>query len=86
MRAWYYNGQRYYKRNYKEGLKHGEWIWWYDNGQKKYTGHYINGKKDGEWFEWTNLGELTVNGLYQNGKKWDGVFKGIKYKSGKKQG
>ena len=83
-RAWYYNGQRYYKRNYKNGQKHGPWTWWYDNGQKKYQGNYSNGKKNGEWFEWTSNGELVISGFYKNGKKWDGLFKGIKYSSGKK--
>ena len=52
--------------------------------QKKYQGNYDNGKKSGEWFEWASNGELVISGFYKKGKKWDGLFKGIKYSSGKK--
>ena len=81
----FYYGQRYFKRNYKLGEKHGEWVWWYDNGQKKYLGSYSNDKKNGKWLEWSQSGDLIINGNYKFGKKWEGTFKNGSYSSGRKQ-
>ena len=50
---------------------------------KKYQGNYDNGKKTENGLNGKE-GEIVISGFYKNGKKWDGLFKGIKYSSGKK--
>jgi antitoxin component YwqK of YwqJK toxin-antitoxin module len=50
--------------DYKDGKKHGEWVWWYKNGNKKRYSKYDNGNKQGVSIYW-----------YKNGvKKSEMVF------------
>ena len=76
-RSWYYNGQRYYKRNYKNGQKDGEWVWWYDNGRKNIMA-FIKWGKNGQWFEWSSNG-AQIKMAFIKTEKWDGDFKGEIY-------
>ena len=81
--GWYYTGQKFYLRTYKNGQKDGNWIWWFNDGKKKYEGSYLNDKKEGKWTEWNKEGDLVTSGTYHNSVKWSGIFDDGRYYKGR---
>ena len=53
-KGWYFNGNKFFERNYKNGEKEGSWSWWYDNNNLKYSGYYSSGIKNGKWIEYNS--------------------------------
>jgi hypothetical protein len=59
--------------SFKDGKKHGPWVYYYDNGQLMWKGTYKVGKKDGPWIYYHLNGQLWFKGTFKNGKK-DGPY------------
>jgi hypothetical protein len=57
--------------SFKNGKKHGSWVFYHDNGRLSEKGTYKNGKKEGLWIwfkrEGVVLGPFTVT--YKDGKR-----------------
>jgi len=53
----YWNGQKEYEGNFKDGKRDGLSTKWYANGQKGYEGSYKGGKKDGFYNNWYWTGQ-----------------------------
>lgn len=54
---------------FKDGLRHGTWIYFHDNGGVKNKGGFKNGRKHGPWMGFYANGKLFYKGDYFNGKK-----------------
>ncbi len=52
----YKGGEKGLGGNYKDGIKHGDWIWWYKNGEKKRHSVFVDGKLDGKSTYWYKNG------------------------------
>ena len=42
---------------YRDGAKHGPWIWWHDSGVRSRDGQYLNNKAHGAWRAWDEDGD-----------------------------
>ena len=81
--------------SYKNGKKHGPWVYYYKNGQLNYKGTYKDGKWDGPWVYYHKNGQLDIKGTYKDGKEegpwvryWNNgqLFSKGTYKDGKRRG
>ena len=70
-KIYYKNGSLKEVRIFKDGLKHGKWIYYYKNGNIHYYKSYKNGKLEG-------LGEHTVDeaGIIYKGQFKNGEYEG----------
>jgi antitoxin component YwqK of YwqJK toxin-antitoxin module len=62
---------------FKDGLRHGDWIYFHDNGKVKSKGKFKSGRKNGPWVGFYANGQLFYKGEYVNGKKqgvWVGYY------------
>jgi len=55
--------------NYKNGLKHGDWVIYYSDGQLQSKGKYIDGHREGIWERYDEHGTIHEFGKYIKGKK-----------------
>jgi len=69
MVAYYENGQRILKENYKDGKKNGRWIRWYENGRNESEGNYESDKLDGLIISWHRNGQKEEEGKCKDGKE-----------------
>ena len=53
--------------SFKDGKKHGPWVWYHDNGQLWRKGTYKDGERDGPWVEYHDNGQLWRKGAYKDG-------------------
>lgn len=70
---YYPNGNKEYEGEYKNGKKHGEWIYWYKNGFVWSEGEFYEDKSDGIRKVYHENGQLYYEGEYDEGKqisKW----------------
>ena len=72
--SYYSNGQERYKGAYKEGKRHGEWIYYYENGNKWSIGAFDMGLRDGFGRTWHENGKKYFEGNYSQGHRL-GVWK-----------
>ncbi len=66
MRDWA-DGMIRVEQNYKQGVKHGEWIAWYGNGQKFSEKHYVDGKLHGWQKMWHSNGRIHGRAYFEKG-------------------
>ena len=62
---------------FKDGKKHGPWVFYRENGQLSSKGTYKDGKWDGPWVFYHDNGQLYRKGTFKNGKKngpWVSIF------------
>jgi antitoxin component YwqK of YwqJK toxin-antitoxin module len=50
--------------NYKDGLKHGQWLIFDDKGTLLYDMEYSAGQKSGNWKKYDETGKLTSERKY----------------------
>ena len=55
--------------SFKNGKKHGAWVWYWKNGQLKYKDNYKNGKKHGAQVLYHKNGQLFRKGNYKSGER-----------------
>jgi antitoxin component YwqK of YwqJK toxin-antitoxin module len=70
---YYANGNKEYEGEYKDSLKHGDWIYWYENGFVWSEGFFYENKSDGIRKVYHENGQLYYEGEYDKGKqigKW----------------
>ncbi len=88
--VYYPDGKMRYEGEYKNGQRHGKWVYYYPNGKKWSEGIYLNGKRNGLGITWHKNGQIYYQGEYKDGirtgtwKFWDeeGVFvKEVEYDS-----
>ena len=81
--------------SFKNGSRHGQWVYHYDNGRVKSEGNYKLGKKEGTWVGYYHNGKIFYEGAYLDGIKeglWvsfyddEKVFYRGQYKAGKEDG
>ena len=72
---WYYTGQLYSERFYKNGMKDSVNKGYWFNGNKKFEYNFLNGDYNGSYKEWYPDGKLSIWMNYKNGKE-DGSQKG----------
>jgi antitoxin component YwqK of YwqJK toxin-antitoxin module len=81
--------------SFKNGKRHGPWVYSRDNGQLRQKGTYKNGKRGGPWISYHDNGQLFDKGTYKNGKRggpWISyhdngqLFDKGNYKDGKRHG
>ena len=73
----YKNGSRMYKGRYKNGFKHGKWIFWNENGNKISEGYFVDGHKDGKWIFFYPNGKKHEEGffsLHSDTSVWHGKY------------
>jgi antitoxin component YwqK of YwqJK toxin-antitoxin module len=56
---------------YRDGVKHGEWIQFGKNGVRTGQAFYKMSKKDGVWMVWDEEGKKRCQMVYANGQKVD---------------
>lgn len=80
---------------FKDGLRHGRWIYGHENGQVKSEGDYKDGLKQGLWIGYYQNSQIFYQGSYLDGKKdgaWVSFYDNGKlfyrgeYKEGKEEG
>jgi antitoxin component YwqK of YwqJK toxin-antitoxin module/predicted esterase len=64
---YYKNGQKKFVGGYKNGNKHGKWIYWYKNGNKEREEEYKNGKAHGKWKYWHLNGKISGEAEFTEG-------------------
>ena len=62
--------------SFRNGKRHGDWVWYHNVRQIAYKGIYKNGKKDGPWVRYYDNGQLWFKGTYKDGKR-DGPWVGF---------
>ena len=72
--SYYSNGKERYEGAYKEGKRHGNWIYYYENGNKWSEGSFDNGLRDGFGTTWHKNGNKYFEGNYDQGHRI-GVWK-----------
>ena len=57
--------------SFKNGKKHGLWVYYHDNGRLSEKGAYKNGKKEGLWIWFKKEGAILglFSGTYKDGEK-----------------
>mgnify|MGYP001162120857 CR=1 FL=1 len=57
--------------SFKNGEKHGPWVFYHDNGRLSEKGSYKKGKKEGLWIWFKKEGAVLgpFKGTYKNGEK-----------------
>ena len=55
--------------SYRDGRKHGPFVYYYSNKKVNYKGTYKDGKEDGPSVSYQENGQLWSKGTYNNGKK-----------------
>jgi antitoxin component YwqK of YwqJK toxin-antitoxin module len=68
-------------REFKDGIKTGEYIAWWPNGNKKLQYEFKDGEYEGTCYEWNEQGQMTKEANYKAGYE-DGLQK-IFYDNGK---
>ena len=63
------NGQKEFKKNYKDGELNGLYTWFHENGQKKTERTYKNGEYDGLETKWYSNGQKQEESTYKDGKE-----------------
>ena len=75
--SYYSSGQERYEGAYKDGKRHGKWIYYYENGNKWSEGFFDNGLRHGFGTTWHKNGNKYFEGNYNQGhrvgtwKFWD---------------
>jgi antitoxin component YwqK of YwqJK toxin-antitoxin module len=54
---------------FRDGLRHGAWVFFYDSGKMKSQGEFKNGQKHGSWIGFYANGRTFYKGRYVDGKK-----------------
>lgn len=70
----YPDGTKKYEGHYRNGEKHGKWVFWFDNGKVWSEGYFEHDIRTGKAFVYHKNGQLYYQGKYSNGKK-EGVWK-----------
>lgn len=65
--AYYADGMMRYEGEFKDGERHGKWVYYYNNGKKWSEGVYLNGKRQGLGQTWHKNGQLYIQGEYKDG-------------------
>ena len=68
-KKYYKNGSLKEVRIFKNGLKHGKWIYYYKNGNIHYYKSYKNGKLEGERKSFYEDGRVSFTGSFENNEK-----------------
>ena len=93
--VWRENGNKWHKKEYKNGKLEGKYIEWYENGKKWYEQKYKDGKEEGKYIEWYENGKKMTEEEYKDGElegkltMWyeSGTIRyEEKYKNGKREG
>lgn len=66
---YYPNGETYESYEFKNDLKHGDWIRYDRDKNKTINAHYKNGKLDGCFTTYFKNGITKVDGMYQKNKR-----------------
>ncbi len=66
-KRFYPNGAKEMEGEYKDGVRHGKWVFWYSTGQKWSEGIYKNGKREQEGIVWHPNGKIQIKGIYKDG-------------------
>ena len=68
-KIYYKSGSLKEVRIFKDGLKHGKWIYYYKNGNIHYYKSYKNGKLEGERKSFYEDGKISFTGSFENNEK-----------------
>ena len=64
----YPDGQIRLEGNYKDGIRHGRWVWYHENGIVNIEGNYTDGLQDGKWI-WSYVdGPPMKKGSFSDGE------------------
>lgn len=72
--SFYPNRQERYEGAYKEGKRHGDWIYFFENGNKWSKGSFDNGLRNGFGTTWHKNGNKYFEGSYNQGHR-TGIWK-----------
>ena len=64
----YPDGQIRLEGNYKDGIRHGRWVWYHENGIVNIEGNYIDGLQDGKWMWCYVDGPPMKKGSFSDGE------------------
>lgn len=67
--AYYSNHQERIEGEYKDGKRHGKWIYWYENGNKWSEGYFKEGNRNGLGIAYHENGAKYIEGTYDDGKR-----------------
>ncbi len=65
---YYENGQQEMRGEFKNGVRHGKWIYWFEDGRKWTESAYENDMRVGQSVVWRNSGLKNYEGMYSKGK------------------
>jgi len=66
---YYESGQLRLVGNYKNNIKHGQWLYYFENGNKSDESWYSNGLINGRSTSFYLNGKLRSSGYYQKGER-----------------
>ncbi len=72
----FYNGCGKNQINYRNGVKHGNYLSWYLCDKQESSGYYNDGLKDSVWVSYWEFGDTMSTGIYEDGNK---IGKWIEY-------
>ncbi len=64
----YENGNQEMRGEYKDGVRHGNWIYWFEDGRKWTESEYENDLRIGQTIVWRENGFKNYEGMYSKGK------------------
>tara|TARA_Y100001968_G_scaffold160651_1_gene146904 strand:+ start:412 stop:1191 length:780 start_codon:yes stop_codon:yes gene_type:complete len=64
----YPDGQIRLEGNYKDGIRHGRWVWYHKNGIVNIEGNYTDGLQDGKWMWCYVDGPPMKKGSFSDGE------------------
>ncbi len=65
----YESGKMKVSGSFKDGQKHGQWIFYYENGLKANEDWFFEGEPDGRSTSWNKNGTTRSNGYYKHGER-----------------
>ena len=63
----YANGNLFVRKNYLDGLLHGQWIFWHPNGVKREECYFEKGKIEGHLNIWYENGRKSKTAQFKQG-------------------